>query len=112
MNWHKKHEDSRSLTNRIADRVAACSFSVFVVACLIVIVWGISGPYFHYSDTWQLVINTGTTIVTFLMAFLIGSNQLRQGERDLHQAEADYQTNLRSEAKIEEHYALTTTQSE
>lgn len=43
----------------------------FVVAVLVILVWGITGPIFHYSDTWQLVINTGTTIVTFLMVFLI-----------------------------------------
>ena len=43
----------------------------FVLAVLVIIVWGITGPIFHYSDTWQLVINTGTTIVTFLMVFLI-----------------------------------------
>ena len=41
------------------------------------IVWGVSGPFFHYSDTWQLVINTGTTIVTFLMVFLIQATQNR-----------------------------------
>ncbi|HET6972744.1 MAG TPA: low affinity iron permease family protein [Pyrinomonadaceae bacterium] len=43
----------------------------FVTAVLVIVVWGITGPLFHYSDTWQLVINTGTTIVTFLMVFLI-----------------------------------------
>jgi|SRR5690242_3902602 len=43
----------------------------FVVAVLVIVVWAITGPIFHYSDTWQLVINTGTTIVTFLMVFLI-----------------------------------------
>jgi low affinity Fe/Cu permease len=43
----------------------------FILAVLVIIVWGITGPIFHYSDTWQLVINTGTTIVTFLMVFLI-----------------------------------------
>jgi low affinity Fe/Cu permease len=43
----------------------------FVVAVLVIIVWAITGPIFRYSDTWQLVINTGTTIVTFLMVFLI-----------------------------------------
>ena len=43
----------------------------FVLAVLIIVVWAITGPFFHYSDTWQLVINTGTTIVTFLMVFLI-----------------------------------------
>ena len=49
----------------------------FVLALAIVIVWGVSGPVFAWSDTWQLVINTGTTIVTFLMVFLIQSAQNR-----------------------------------
>jgi low affinity Fe/Cu permease len=43
----------------------------FLLAVLIVLVWGATGPIFHYSDTWQLVINTGTTVITFLMVFLI-----------------------------------------
>ena len=43
----------------------------FMIACAVVLVWGVSGPYFAYSDTWQLVINTGTTICTFLMVFLL-----------------------------------------
>lgn len=47
----------------------------FILACATVIVWGITGPIFHYSDTWQLVINTGTTIITFLMVFLIQQTQ-------------------------------------
>src|SRR3954447_6469101 len=50
---------------------------VFSVALLVVIVWGVTGPFFGYSDTWQLVINTGTTIVTFLMVFLIQNSQNR-----------------------------------
>src|SRR4030088_598182 len=45
--------------------------TAFILACLVIIVWLITGPVFHFSDTWQLVINTGTTIVTFLMVFLI-----------------------------------------
>ena len=49
----------------------------FVIALLIVVVWAALGPVFHYSDTWQLVINTGTTIVTFLMVFLIQNTQTR-----------------------------------
>lgn len=47
----------------------------FVIALAVLIVWAISGPLFHFSDTWQLVINTGTTIVTFLMVFLIQRTQ-------------------------------------
>jgi low affinity Fe/Cu permease len=47
----------------------------FVLACLVIVVWGATGPLFDYSDTWQLVINTGTTVVTFLMVFLIQRSQ-------------------------------------
>ena len=49
----------------------------FAVACLSIFLWGVTGPFFSWSDTWQLVINTGTTIVTFLMVFLIQSTQNR-----------------------------------
>jgi low affinity Fe/Cu permease len=49
----------------------------FAVAILAILVWGITGPAFHFSDTWQLVINTATTIVTFLMVFLIQNTQNR-----------------------------------
>jgi low affinity Fe/Cu permease len=52
----------------------------FLAAMAIVIVWAASGPAFHYSDTWQLVINTGTTIVTFLMVFLIQNTQNRDAK--------------------------------
>lgn len=52
----------------------------FAAAVGIVLVWGISGPIFGYSDTWQLVINTGTTIVTFLMVFVIQNSQNRDSE--------------------------------
>ena len=51
--------------------------STFIVACLTIVAWATTGPAFHYSDTWQLVINTGTTIVTFLMVFLIQNTQNR-----------------------------------
>ena len=51
----------------------------FVTAVLLIIAWGLSGPVFHYSDTWQLVINTATTIVTFLLVFLIQNSQNRDG---------------------------------
>jgi low affinity Fe/Cu permease len=51
--------------------------STFGVACLAIVVWAVTGPIFHFSDTWQLVINTGTTIVTFLMVFLIQNTQNR-----------------------------------
>ena len=51
----------------------------FVLCCLVIMVWAISGPLFRYSDTWQLIINTGTTIITFLMVFLIQNTQNRKG---------------------------------
>jgi low affinity Fe/Cu permease len=51
--------------------------SAFIIAIGIVLLWGVAGPIFKYSDTWQLVINTGTTIVTFLMVFLIQNSQNR-----------------------------------
>ena len=49
----------------------------FLGCCLIIVAWAASGPVFHYSDTWQLIINTGTTVVTFLMVFLIQNTQNR-----------------------------------
>src|SRR5258707_3271081 len=52
----------------------------FILAVLIILVWGLAGPMFHYSDTWQLVINTGTTIITFLMVFLIQNTQNRDAK--------------------------------
>lgn len=63
----------------VASRVAGAAGRpwAFVIAFLIVVVWGLSGPVFGWSDTWQLVINTGTTIVTFLMVFLIQNAQNR-----------------------------------
>jgi low affinity Fe/Cu permease len=51
----------------------------FLACCLIIIAWAFSGPIFGFSDTWQLIINTGTTIITFLMVFLIQNTQNRDG---------------------------------
>jgi low affinity Fe/Cu permease len=63
----------------LATRAAhlAGSYVVFLVAVGVVLVWMVTGPFFGFSDTWQLVINTGTTIVTFLMVFLIQNTQNR-----------------------------------
>lgn len=65
--------------DQLARRVerAVGSQWAFFVACLVVLVWAATGPLFSWSDTWQLVINTGTTIVTFLMVFLIQATQSR-----------------------------------
>jgi low affinity Fe/Cu permease len=64
-----------NLANAVAR--AAGRPAAFVLAFTVIAVWGATGPLFHYSDTWQLIINTGTTIVTFLMVFLIQSSQNR-----------------------------------
>jgi low affinity Fe/Cu permease len=68
-----------SVFHRIAHRTSqAMGTSIaFCIALAIVLVWGILGPFFHFSDTWQLAINTGTTIVTFLMVFLVQNTQNR-----------------------------------
>ena len=62
---------------RMSTRITAWTGSsmAFGVAFGIIVIWGVTGPIFKYSDTWQLVINTGTTIVTFLMVFLIQKSQ-------------------------------------
>jgi low affinity Fe/Cu permease len=52
----------------------------FGIAILVIVIWGLTGPAFHYSNTWQLIINTGTTIVTFLMVFLIQNTQNRDSK--------------------------------
>jgi len=64
---------------QITSQVVGSSWS-FIFAVLIIMVWAVTGPMFHYSDTWQLVINTGTTIITFLMVFLIQNTQNRDAK--------------------------------
>jgi low affinity Fe/Cu permease len=78
----KPPEDARGFSRifgDVANRTsqAAGRASAFMLAAAVVLVWAITGPVFQYSDTWQLVINTGTTIVTFLMVFLIQNSQNR-----------------------------------
>ena len=73
---------SRSAFTRFAKRTAHATGRpvTFFLAAAVIIVWAMTGPLFHFSDTWQLVINTGTTIVTFLMVFLIQCTQNRDSE--------------------------------
>ena len=70
----------RDLFRHFAERTAHAVGSpwAFLRALLTIATWGVTGPYFNYSDTWQLLINTGTTIVTFLMVFLIQNTQNRE----------------------------------
>src|SRR5690348_12192749 len=69
----------KSLFTRVASFIAAAAGQplTFLLAVTTVVVWVVTGPLFHFSDTWQLVINTGTTIITFLMVFLIQNSQNR-----------------------------------
>ena len=85
----KQQEESRDFFCVVSDvfRIFARRSSVvlgsawaFATAILIIVIWGLTGPMFHYSDTWQLIINTGTTIVTFLMVFLIQNTQNRDSK--------------------------------
>lgn len=62
-----------------SSRMMGSSWS-FIVATLVVIIWAVSGPFFGFSDTWQLVINTATTVLTFLMVFLIQNTQNRDAQ--------------------------------
>jgi low affinity Fe/Cu permease len=69
----------KDMFRKFAATIATASGSpwAFLLAGLVIVVWAITGPIFNFSDTWQLVINTGTTIVTFLMVFLIQNTQNR-----------------------------------
>jgi low affinity Fe/Cu permease len=71
----------RKIFNHIATIIATAAGQplTFIVALGVILVWAVTGPLFNYSDTWQLIINTGTTIVTFLMVFLIQNSQNRDG---------------------------------
>jgi len=76
-NFMENEKYKRDFFEMLAGRVtkATGSTTAFILALALVIIWGILGPVFHYSDNWQLVINTGTTIITFLMVFLIQKAQ-------------------------------------
>src|SRR5258705_7104199 len=74
---HKKRNRLSQLLERFSRKLteATGTSTAFILGLLVIVVWIITGPLFHFSDTWQLVINTGTTSVTFLMVFLIQRSQ-------------------------------------
>ncbi len=74
----QKNDNFHKISVKIANKVGTPW--AFYVALLAILVWLITGPIFNYSDTWQLIINTGTTIVTFLMVFVIQNTQNRDGK--------------------------------
>jgi low affinity Fe/Cu permease len=86
----------------IATRIANASGQpiTFIVALLLIVVWAATGPAFHYSDTWQLIVNTSTTIVTFLMVFLIQNSQ----NRDASAMQAKLDELIRSVDKAREQF--------
>lgn len=85
MNNSDKSHELNARFGRLASKMAGWVGSswAFALAMLSVLIWGISGPYYKYSDTWQLVINTATTVITFLIVFLIQNTQNRDA-RALH----------------------------
>ena len=76
----KKPNRLRRFFNKFSQAVTKGTGSplAFIIAIIIIIIWGVTGPLFGFSDTWQLVINTGTTIITFLMVFVIQQSQNRE----------------------------------
>jgi low affinity Fe/Cu permease len=90
------------LFTRIAGKIAAWSGKpvTFILAVSLVIVWAVTGPMFQFSEVWQLVINTGTTIVTFLMVFLVQNSQ----NRDAGAMQAKLDELLRAVAKAREEF--------
>lgn len=86
MNMHGQPQQSNSSVNELFRRFAQKASNVmgspwlFILALVVVSVWALTGPLFNFSNTWQLIINTGTTIVTFLMVFVIQNTQ----NRDAH----------------------------
>lgn len=78
----KKRPPQQSLFYKLASKTSEAVGSPFasIAAVTVIIIWAITGPIFKFSDTWQLVINTGTTIVTFLMVFLIQNSQNRDAK--------------------------------
>ena len=73
----KKQDAFHKISVKIANKLG--NAWAFFIAVFVILVWGITGPIFNFSDTWQLIINTGTTIVTFLMVFVIQNTQNRDG---------------------------------
>ncbi len=73
----KKKNGTANFFNKFSGAVTKATGkpAAFIIAFIIIIVWGVTGPIFNFSDTWQLVINTGTTIITFLMVFVIQHSQ-------------------------------------
>jgi low affinity Fe/Cu permease len=77
-----KQEQKKNVFDRFSTAVSSWSGkpATFVAAVVFIIVWAATGPLFGFSETWQLVVNTGTTIITFLMVFVLQNSQNRSGE--------------------------------
>lgn len=77
LSFYNKSSGKQNVFERISRyfTIASGRTGVFILALVIILIWLLTGPFFNYSDTWQLVINTGTTVITFLMVFLIQRTQ-------------------------------------
>lgn len=94
----KKHNDNfHKLSVKIANKLG--NAMAFYIAVLVIFAWAVTGPIFKFSDTWQLIINTGTTIVTFLMVFVIQNTQNRDGRA--MQLKLDELINSSQNARVE-----------
>ena len=97
--WFCRVQDAFRVVARKTSAVLGTAWA-FIAAVAIIVIWGLTGRIFHYSDTWQLIINTGTTIVTFLMVFLIQNTQNRDSRAvhlkldELIRAVTEARTNL------------------
>ena len=102
MPFHARYGRMRKFFNICATKTSAAAGHplTFAIAVGTIVVWAITGPMFNYSDTWQLVINTGTTIVTFLMVFLIQNSQ----NRDSAAMQAKLDELLRAVGKAREQF--------
>ena len=92
----------RKFFNLCATKISSAAGQplTFITAVLVILVWAVTGPLFDYSDTWQLIINTGTTIITFLMVFLIQNSQ----NRDAAAMQAKLDELLRAVGKAREQF--------
>jgi low affinity Fe/Cu permease len=79
-NTNRNQKSRKSFFDKMSSFItkATGSPAAFIIALSVIILWGISGPVFNYSNTWQLVINTGTTVITFLMVFVIQQSQNKE----------------------------------
>ena len=113
VSWREAAAQLMAVFTAIATRASVYAGHpiTFLIGVLCIVAWGLSGPLFHYSDTWQLIINTGTTLVTFLLGFLIQGAQNRSAEHDHAQADRVEQLEATLCAEVQQNAAAHTQQN-